>query len=199
MIEYLQGILITKETDHIIVNVNGVGYGIDIPLSTYNNIGEIDEEVKLFIFLYIREDVLKLFGFSTYEERDIFEVFLNTSGIGPKTSISILSTVPPEEFINAILTKNIAVLTKIPGIGKKTAERLIIELSDKVKLFPLPSTPKSEIKSDVIRGKINDAIDALIALGCKPFIANKAINEALQKLGLDASTEDLIKEGLKYR
>lgn len=199
MIEYLRGIIKTKDDSHLILDVNGVGYGIDIPLTTYENLAEEGEEAELFIFLYTREDSLKLFGFSSAEEREIFEVFINTSGIGPKTSIVIMSSIPPEEFVTAILTKDIGILTRIPGIGKKTAERLILELSDKVKLLSLPSGRKETTSSGAVRSRIEEAIQALIALGCKPFVASKAVNRAFELLGKDASTENLIREGLKNR
>lgn len=199
MIEYLKGKLLYKDKDHIVLDVNGVGYGIDIPLPTYNSLGDIGDDAELFIHLHLREDILKLFGFSSVEERDIFEIFLNISGIGPRTSLVILSTIPPEDFVRAILSNDLNILTQIPGIGKKTAERLIVELKDKVGSIALPSSKHPVEIKESHRTRINDAIAALISLGCKPLTANKSVNKAFEILGEDASTEDLVKEGLKHR
>lgn len=122
MIEIVKGIVVSKEPGHVIVDVGGLGYGLDISINTYTSLPQIGHEISLFVHTYVREDILKLFGFSTEEEREVFEVFITVSGIGPKTGLAILSSIAIDEFAAAILNRDITILTKIPGIGKKTAE-----------------------------------------------------------------------------
>ena len=198
MIEYLSGKLIHKEPTHILVDVNNVGYGLDIPLNTYHSLPYEGENVNLFVHTYLREDVIKLFGFSTKEERDIFRVLLGISGVGPKLALGILSTYKPSEFASAIEREDYSLLTKIPGIGKKTAERLIVDLREKMLQFATAQI-KEEMGVSVMSEKIEDAIGALVSLGCSRVVAIRAIKKAVEILGEDASLEDLIKEGLKHR
>ena len=132
MIAYLSGKIIEKEANTVIIDVSGIGYEATIPLSTFYELGEVGEEVSLRIFTYVREDTLQLFGFNTLQERELFLKLITVSGIGPKVGISMLSGMNSDEIIAAIRTDNLARLTSIPGIGKKTAERMVIELRDKV-------------------------------------------------------------------
>ncbi len=198
MIEHLSGKLIHKEPTHILINVNDVGYGVDIPLNTYNKLSNEGEKVSLFIYTYVREDAIKLFGFYTKEERDIFRVFLGISGLGPKLALGILSTYKPSEFASAIEREDYSLLTRIPGIGKKTAERLIVELREKMLHFATAEI-KEEMGIKAISENIEDAIEALVSLGCSKAVAIKAVKKAVEILGEDTLLEDLIKEGLKHR
>src|SRR5688572_27573967 len=132
MIAYLAGKILEKEANSVIIDVGGIGYEATIPLSTFYELGEIGEAVALRIFTYVREDALQLFGFKTLQERELFLKLITVSGIGPKVGISMLSGMNADEIIAAIRTDNLARLTSIPGIGKKTAERMVIELRDKV-------------------------------------------------------------------
>ena len=199
MIEYLRGKLLVKDAEHILIEVNGVGYGLDIPLSTYNVLPRAGDNVELFVYTYVRDEAFRLFGFQSEEERDIFEVLINTSGIGPKMGLGILSSFSIGDFATAVLNKDLGALTRIPGIGKKTAERLVIELKDKMKRFSFRQPEALTKISDAARQRIREAIAALESLDCKPYVASRAVAKAHKVLGEDASLESLIKESLKHR
>lgn len=201
MIEFIKGILKDKNLHHIVVETGGLGYGLDISLTTYEILPEPGEECELYTYQYVREESFKLYGFGTREERDIFEALIATSGIGPKISLAILSNMPIEDFSTAIVTKDISKLITIPSIGKKTAERLCLELQDRLKPIALKESKKKKGMKETLPSShpIEDAITALIALGVKPPNAGTAIHKAALILGETASVEDLIKEGLKYR
>ena len=201
MIEFIKGEIRYKNIGHVVIDCGGVGYGLDISLATYEDLPEKGKECELFTLLYVREDAFRLFGFSTPEERDIFEVLIATSGIGPKLSLAILSNMPIGDFSRAIAERNVHLLTKIPAIGKKTAERLCVELKDKLKTFQQTGKAALAGISEEAGGgtPVEDAISALIALGVKPAVAGAAIHRAGRKLGDDATTEELIREGLKHR
>jgi len=198
MIEWLSGVLRFKAPQHIVVNVQGVGYGMDVPQSTHDRLPAVGEPVELHIYHYVREDQLSLYGFLTVEERDLFEIFIGTSGVGPKTSLGILSAVAIGDFARAIVDNNLAVLTRIPGVGRKTAERLVVELRDKLKKYLLeleaaggPVAPRS--------AQVEDAIAALMQLGTKPAVAAGAVTKAARALGEKATSEELVREALKHR
>jgi holliday junction DNA helicase RuvA len=205
MIEYLQGILLRNDGGHVVVDVGGVGYGLDVPLTTSAALPPAGEKIELHVYLYLQEQILRLYGFLTEQERDVFEVFLGTSGIGPKTALGILSSIEISEFATAVLREEISTLTRIPGIGKKTAERLIVELRDKMKMFigataqgatgSGPSVPGRASLSPTVR----EAVAALETLGCKPATAERAVQRALEVLGPATVTEDLVREALKHR
>jgi len=201
MIEYIKGRLKDKDLGHIVVETGGgVGYGMDISLATYEALPDNGQECEVYTIVYVREDTFRLFGFATKEERNIFEVLISISGIGPKLSFSILSHTSIDEFGAAIAAKDIHGLTRIPGIGKKTAERLCVELKGKLDAFTKTEQKISiPIESESTGTPIEDAISGLISLGVKPVIAGSAIHRASRALGEDATVEDLIKEGLKHR
>ena len=198
MIEYLAGVLRFKEPQHVVVDVMGVGYGLDVPASTYERMGAVGEAVELYTYHYVREDQIELFGFATPQEREVFEIFINTSGIGPKTSLGILSSIPIGDFARAIMESNLSVLMRIPGVGRKTAERLVVELRDKMKAFLL-GVEAAGAELAKRPPQIADAIDALTHLGTPRTNALRAVGRAAEKLGDGASAQDLIVEALKYR
>ena len=132
MIAYLSGKLLEKEANSVIVDVGGVGYEVSIPLSTFYELGEVGDEVQLRIYTNVREDAIQLFGFHTARERDIYLKLISVQGIGAKSGIAMLSGMNADEIIAAIRTENLGKLTAIPGVGKKTAERLVIELREKI-------------------------------------------------------------------
>src|SRR5215218_110751 len=132
MIGYLSGKLLEKQANTAIVDVGGVGYDVSIPLSTFYELGEVGDDVQLRIYTHVREDAIQLFGFSTERERDLYLKLISVQGIGAKSGIAMLSGMNADEIISAIRTDNLAKLTAIPGVGRKTAERLVIELRDKV-------------------------------------------------------------------
>ena len=205
MIEYLRGILLVKEPDHVVVDAGGVGYGVDVPRSTSAVLPDAGEEVALHIHFHFNEQAMRLFGFFTPQERDIFEVFISISGIGPKTALGILSSIDAAEFAQAILREDYSKLTKLPGVGKKTAERLVVELRDKILPFAqaqgaVAGAAAGDMrKSGLFPPVLAETIAALEALGCKPAVAERAAQKAWELLGPDAPVEDLVREGLKHR
>jgi Holliday junction DNA helicase RuvA len=175
MIAYLNGKILHKNTNLIILDVQGVGYEAQVPVSTYYKMGEIGTVGALHIVTYLREDALSLFGFASLEEKELFKLLISVSGIGPRLALSLLSGLTVLEIITVILENNLAKLTAVPGIGKKTAERLILELRDKVKnwaIAPTSGVPLSGIASDVV--------SALINLGWPTSVAEKAVASTLQ-------------------
>lgn len=201
MIAYLSGKILEKEANTVIIDVGGIGYEATIPLSTFYELGEIGEDISLRIFTYVREDTLQLFGFKTLQERELFLKLITVSGIGPKAGISMLSGMNSDEIIGAIRTDNLARLTSIPGIGKKTAERLVIELRDKVASLASISSESTTVSSDgqlpVSTNEIyDDAISALVNLGYQRNAAEKAVNKAVQE-GTEMSVQKLLRRSLQ--
>ena len=199
MIAHLSGKLFEQEANLIIVDVGGVGYEVIIPLSTFYDLGEIGEDVSLRIYTHVREDVLQLFGFKTVRERELFLLLISVSGIGPKSAITALSGMSADEIIGAIRQNNLARLNSIPGVGKKTAERLVIELRDKIaKLSALSS---EEMKAEGIPQTsgddvYDDAISALVNLGYHVNSAEKALKQAMQE-GTEMSVQKLLRRSLQ--
>lgn len=199
MIAYLSGKLLEKEANLIIVDVGGVGYEVIIPLSTFYDLGELGEDVSLRIFTYVREDTLQLFGFKTVRERELFLLLISVSGIGPKSAITALSGMSADEIIGAIRQNNLARLNSIPGVGKKTAERLVIELRDKI--AKLSAISGEEMKAEGIPqtsgGDVyDDAISALVNLGYHGNAAEKALKQAMQE-GTEMSVQKLLRRSLQ--
>ncbi len=187
MIASLKGKVLHKSPEQVIVDVGGVGYQVLVPLSCLCNIPDPGNEVFLHTYTYVREDALHLYGFSTDEERKVFTTLLGINGIGPKLALAILSGMPLERFIEAVGCEDVAAITSIPGLGKKTAARLILELKEKL--------PKS---SAIASGKLiaDDAVSALVNLGYKKSLAEEAV-----KMGMrddNASIEIIIRDALKY-
>ncbi|MBD0326484.1 MAG: Holliday junction branch migration protein RuvA, partial [Pyrinomonadaceae bacterium] len=139
MIAHLSGTLLVKQTNTVIVDVGGIGYEVTIPLSTFYDLEETGKSVQLRIYTHVREDALQLYGFKTARERELFQRLISVSGIGPKLGITMLSGMSADEIIASIRTNNLARLTSIPGVGKKTAERLVIELRDKISALSSPA------------------------------------------------------------
>ena len=196
MYSHLKGILYRKSPTEIVVDVNGVGYTVSIPLSTYEKLGEAGSTVTILTYMHVREDILQLYGFAAEAEREIFRLLISVSGIGPKIAQGILSGIQPNELQNLIAQGNVSALTAIPGVGKKTAERLIVELRDKiVKLDPGSVLTDPPDSAQNIR---TEALMALISLGYNRASAEQSIRTALQELnGKDASIQELLKQALK--
>jgi len=199
MIALLTGKLRRKEPNEVIIEVNGVGYRVVIPLSTYYRLKSDEEPVTLIIYTYVREDTIALYGFLTDQERLIFEKLISISGLGPKSAIIILSGLPTDELISAVRKEDPSPLSSIPGIGPKTANRVILELRDKLKgvvplleekaMAPYPTAPLTPMKRDLL--------SALMNLGYKKYEAERAIKETLISLGEESSFENAIREALK--
>jgi len=198
MIASLSGILKSKSPTELLVEVNGVGYAVSIPLSTYSSIGEINAPVVLLTHLHVREDAMQLFGFATEAERHLFKMLISISGIGPKIAQGILSGISVSEIRQHISSGNVSALTAIPGVGKKTAERLIVELRDRIGKVDL--SPGSSLGTgDVNTEARSEALLALTSLGYNRPAAEKAIRLALKDAGGTMLTvEELIKKALKY-
>jgi len=196
MIAYLTGQLFRKSTQSIIVEAGGIGYEVFVPLSTYYALPEQDQKVSLHIYTHVREDTLSLFGFSSSLEKDLFLLLISVSGIGPKLAVNILSGIGPQELVQAIAIGDSNRLKAIPGVGKKTAERIVLELKDKAARLggekmevPQPAAPLDERLS-------SDALSALVNLGYSANAAKKAVDKASQTINND-SLEALIKEALR--
>jgi Holliday junction DNA helicase RuvA len=194
MITTLRGRLIQKSPTFIIIEVNGIGYHINISMSTFESLPNMDNEVFLFTELIVREDSLTLFGFTTENERKLFNMLISVSGIGPKSGIGILSGTKQDEFKNAILTGDTVFLKKLPGVGKKTAERLIVELKDKFDGYVTTDSSLNQISNTS-----EDAVLALISLGYNKTTAKRIVNQAIKSTDNKIDkTEELIKLALKF-
>lgn len=202
MIAHLSGTLLSKNPSGVILDVAGVGYEVTIPLSTFYELEDTGAQVQLRIYTHVREDALQLYGFKTARERELFLRIISVSGIGPKLGITLLSGMSADEMVASIRTNNLARLTGIPGVGKKTAERLVVELRDKVASL---SSPELEDEfgakpsaggvptGDAIRA---DAISALVNLGYQRNAAEKAIDSTLTEEG-EASVESVLRRSLR--
>ncbi len=190
MISRLQGKLEAITTDSVIINVNGVGFTVYLPTSTLSTIGNVGKEVKLYTHLHVREDILALYGFGSADELRLFEIITGVSGIGPRTGLAMLSAMDPEQLTMAIATGNADILTTVPGIGKKTASRMVLELKDKIGAGWI-STAVAEVAQEN-----TDVLDALISLGYSAAEASRAV-ASLPK-AKDLSMEEKITLSLQY-
>lgn len=201
MIGRLQGILLEKQPPEILLDVKGVGYELLLPMTSFYHLPEIGQEAVLFTHLVVREDAHLLFGFATKTDRSLFRELIKTNGVGPKLALAILSAMSVDEFIYAIEREELSKLIKIPGVGKKTAERLLVELkgkfSQKQRDFFIESqhipTEKTAFNETENR-PVDEAIAALIALGYKPLDAAKMVKKVHQP---QLNSEQLIREALK--
>ncbi len=192
MIVHLSGILLHKEPGHCVIDVDGVGYGIQMSLSTFSALPEVGEAVKMPIHTYVREDQLVLFGFTTTEERKLFLKLIAISGIGPKIALAVLSGLPPADLIETISTGDAHRLSSIPGIGKKTAQRMIVELRG---MLPDDLKAGGGVSTGHARSVREEAISALIHLGYTRAVAESALIRA--KVATDATIEEAVKASLK--
>ena len=199
MIAVLRGTLLEKQPSRVVVDVAGVGYDVQVPLSTFYGLGEPGAGVTLRIHTHVREDAIALFGFSTPLEQDLFERLIAISGIGPKLALAVLSGIEPADLIRAIKTQDVARLTKIPGIGKKTAERIGLELKDRLPQPALAAgpAPVSARPEDQFR---DDLLSALLNLGYQRPAAEKAIDQVLKDsagIGFEHALRDVLRSMMK--
>lgn len=196
MIAQLSGKLIHKSPEYSIIDVNGVGYRVFTPFSTFYELPDIENQVTLHTYTNVREDALQLFGFLTTDEKEIFQLLISVSGIGPKLAVNILSGITPDELKGALLNGNLVRLTAIPGIGKKTAERMVLELRDKaLKLHK--EKPGVQAKPVLTSDEfLEDAISALVNLGYKRPQAEGALDK-LKRDNPNPDIEEMIKGALK--
>jgi Holliday junction DNA helicase RuvA len=194
MISFLRGKLVHKDPTHVIIDVGGVGYQVSISLHTFSEIKD-KEDLKLLTYFHVREDSQVLFGFATAAEKQMFQYLISVNGVGPSTALVVLSFLPPDELRAAIIREDAAALQAVKGIGGKTAQRLILELRDKVKKDG--SDQAIGIPGFVGNTVRNEALSALITLGIAKPVAEKSIDSVLKKSGNTFSLEELIKQALK--
>ncbi len=196
MIAYLRGTLLTKHPNQVIVDTGGVGYDVHIPISTFFALPASGGEVRLQIHTHVREDALALFGFATAEEKGLFEKLIGVSGIGPKLAITVLSGLATADLISAIRSGQVEQLVRIPGVGKKTAERMILELRDKLDLIPGVSPAQAAAPGGALSALDRDVLSALLNLGCQRPAAEAAVHKA-KATGAPAEFEPLFRRALE--
>ena len=195
MISYIKGKLEAKNIDSVIIEVGGIGYKIFMSVNSMDRLGEAGTDVKVYTYMRVREDDISLFGFCTNEELKMFEQLLGVSGVGAKSALSILANISPSSFALAIITGDINTLKGLPGIGAKSAQRMILELKDKMKTQEAIQTEAVPMQISVKNDKAKDAIDALQVLG----YSRRDIEAVISKINIEElSVEDIIKQGLKY-
>ena len=207
MIGRLKGELLEKQPPHLLIEVNGVGYEVEASMNTFYRLPEIGKQLVLHTHFVVREDAQLLYGFYEKDERALFRTLIKANGVGPKLAITILSGISTVDFIRCVNEGDTASLVKLPGVGKKTAERLIVEMKDKIKALGLEST-NDDFQLSAADGPDMSSFEAstdnrveaesaLVALGYKPVQATKAIEQAHKLLGAGASSEELIRNALR--
>jgi len=198
MITFLHGKLIEALPTQVTVDVNGVGYEVLIPLSSFDKLPQPGHDVKLLTQLVVREDAHTLYGFTSAGERELFRLLINNvSGIGPKTALNILSDMNAVTFRGAVANGDVKALSQISGVGKKTAERIVVELRDKIGAAGAWEASSAQRALSPADQKINDAVLALLALGFKQVDAHNTVRQAQSALGEQATVEDLVRAALR--
>lgn len=194
MFAYIKGSLEMKSSGYIVIDINGLGYKIFMSQSNIDTIGELHNIIKVFTYVKVREDDISIFGFKTQEELKMFELLISVSGVGAKSALVMLSCIEPSDFAIAVISNDVKVLTKVHGIGNKSAQRIILELKDKLKEEQIEEKLKDSSKKTKDNSEnINEAISGLMVLG----YSKKDIEKAFEHLDIDnLSIEDLIKKGL---
>lgn len=193
MLAYIKGILEVKSKNYVVIDVGGLGYKIFMAEPSIETLGEIGTPVKVHTYYRVREDDISIYGFKTQEELNMFELLISVSGVGAKSALVMLSCIEPSDFAIAVISDDVKVLTKVPGIGNKSAQRIILELKDKLKESQLEEKDVKKLKSKDNSDNINEAISGLMVLG----YSKKDIEKAFEHLDVNnLSIEDLIKKGL---
>ncbi|WP_426416548.1 Holliday junction branch migration protein RuvA [Aestuariirhabdus sp. LZHN29] len=198
MIGRLRGTLLEKQPPNLLIEAGGVGYEVDAPMSVFYRLPELGQEVTLYTHFVVREDAQLLYGFADRKERELFRTLIRVNGVGPKLALTILSGIEASAFVRCVHSNDSASLVKLPGVGKKTAERLIVEMRDKLdglgaSFAELP-TLAAAVDSVPVQDQVSDAVSALVALGYKPAEASRAVSR-VEEAGL--SSEELIRRSLK--
>ena len=193
MIAWLKGELLEKQPPSILLNVNGVGYELEAPMSTFYELPEVGQTATLYVHMVVREDAQLLFAFASKQQRELFRSLVKVNGVGPKVALAILSTLSPQELLTCMINEDVTQLCKVPGIGKKTAQRLVVEMKDRLE----KEFADIELDSSAVTGSSNaernDAIAALVSLGYKNTDAAKVV----KGLPNDLSSEELIRQALR--
>ena len=195
MIGFLRGTVLEKAPERLLVDVHGVGYELRVPLSTFYQVGEPGAPVALHVHTHVREDALQLFGFLTVLEQQVFERLIGVSGIGPKLAIAVLSGIEPADFVGAVERRDVARLTRVPGVGKKTAERIVLELRDRLAKLTMPAAGAGSEASASNRLR-DDLLSALVNLGYHRVAADKAL-DAVLSAAPDAPFEQALRAALR--
>lgn len=197
MIAYVKGVLAVVGQDSIIIDKGGIGININVPVSIISTLPSIGSEVKVFTYTYVREDAIALYGFMTMDDLDVFKLLINVNGVGTKTALGILSAITPNELRLAVISADYKTITKAPGIGKKSAERIVLELRDKVKMVIEDDSYIAVDSGDVAKSdSVNIALEALVSLGFSYREAAKAVKQVDNYEEMD--DESLIKAALKH-
>lgn len=201
MLESLKGVLLSVDDDVAVIDVGGMRFRLEVPASTARTLGVPGGEATLLSRLSFNanDGQFLLFGFATEVERECFDIFTGISGIGPRKGLMILSQIEIAAFARAIVENDLGYLSRIKGVGKKTAERLVVELREKMVPYVSDAKPASGAAPLPVGKNSQEAIQALMVLGCRQAVAEKAIAEAMKELGKDAGTEDLVRVGLRHR
>lgn len=197
MLAYIKGSLEIKNNDYIVIDVGGLGYKVNMPKKTLENVGNIGDKIKVYTYYRVREDDISIFGFNTNEELRMFELLLSVSGVGAKVALTILSNIEIAEFALAVITDDVNKIVKIPGIGKKSAQRIILELKDKLKAQKLVEAEEQGEEKEARQEENNEAQEEAIAALQILGYSKKDIEKAFAKLAnKNVSVEELIKKGL---
>ena len=194
MIGFLRGLVVEKTPERLLVDVHGVGYELRVPLSTFYQVGEPGAEVALRVHTHVREDALQLFGFLTALEQQVFEHLIGITGIGPKLAVAVLSGIEPADLVGAVQRGDVSRLTRVPGIGKKTAERIVLELKDRLDRVEMPAT--SQPAAGASSRLRDDLLSALVNLGYHRAAADKAL-DAVMTAAPDAPFEQALRAALR--
>lgn len=198
MIGQIRGIIIQKQPPQLIIDVHGVGYEIDAPMGTFYQLPDVGKEVTLLTHFVVREDAQLLYGFYTQHERQLFRTLLKVNGVGPKMALTILSSASPDEFVRCVANNDTASLTRLPGVGKKTAERLVVEMRDKLKEWSLATGGEGAVLArSEVQGRqqiFQDAVSALVSLGYKQPEANRVVTKIDDGQSM---SEELIRRALR--
>jgi len=195
VIAFLRGRILEKHPNRVVVDVAGVGYDVAVPLSTFYGLADAGAEVALRVHTHVREDTIALFGFATMLEQQLFERLLGISGIGPKVALAVLSGMEPPDLVRAIEQGDVARLTTIPGVGKKTSERIVLEMKDRV---PRPEPSAVAGAADAAPASLrDDLVSALVNLGYHRPLAEKSVDAALKALGPREGFERTLKQALR--
>jgi Holliday junction DNA helicase RuvA len=194
MYDYIEGDMVAKSPVHAVIAANGIGYRLTIPLSTFDALPD-SGRTRLFTYLHVREDVLRLFGFATVEERGLFTRLLSVSGIGPAMAVAVLNGLSVHDFRQSVAAEDVETLCRIKGVGRKTAERIIVEL--KREMERELALERVEDRGASVTGVTTDAVAAMLALGCTRSAAEAAVGRALKKVGRNAALEQVVRAALQ--
>jgi len=193
MIAWLKGELLEKQAPSLLLNVNGIGYELEAPMTTFYDLPAEGEIVTLYVHMVVREDAQLLFGFSSRQQRELFRSLVKVNGVGPKVALAVLSTLSAQELLQCMADEDYNSLCKVPGIGKKTAQRLVVEMKDRLEKEFGDVALEARAQAGDSSNALNDAIEALVSLGYRPADAGRAV----KSLDKGLSSEDLIRQALR--